>query len=188
MHVPVPTATRHPTVSSTCAALEAAADPQDDVSGFRCRGRCQRSLPLESSGPQMQQGATAFQNLDAEVVKAKAWDLDLGAWASVGIPSALKTSKPRSEGQEEPSLALLMLVRHGCLVESYGQAGVCWTSMLEKLGGIFLKQVPHDTRHAAEKFIAVPCQCGWLGVLGLGEVWSLLGAVPGKPVEDSCGT
>eukprot|EP00439_Symbiodinium_sp_Y106_P057521 s3170_g8.t1 len=52
---------------------------------------------------------------DVNVVKAKAWDLDLG--------------------QEEPSLALLMLVRHGCLVESYGQ-------------------VPHDTRHAAEKFIA----------------------------------
>lgn len=52
---------------------------------------------------------------DVSVVKAKAWDLDLG--------------------QEEPSLALSMLIRHGCLVESYGQ-------------------VPFDTRHAAEKFIA----------------------------------
>ena len=122
-----PIATRHPTVSGTCAALEAAPDPQDAVSGFRCRRRCQRSLPLESGGPQRQHDAAALQNLDAEVVKAKAWDLELGATSSIiDIPSGFKT-KPGSQGEEEPSLALLMLVRHGCLVESYGQADLCWT-------------------------------------------------------------
>ncbi|CAE7387234.1 unnamed protein product [Symbiodinium pilosum] len=52
---------------------------------------------------------------DINAVKTKAWDLQLS--------------------EEEPSLALTMLTRHGCLVESYGQ-------------------VPSDTRYAAEKFIA----------------------------------
>ena len=37
-------------------------------------------------------------------------------------------------------------------------ADLCWSAMQDKLS-VSLKQVPFDTRHAAEKFIAVSCPC-----------------------------